>query len=100
MSYTIEFVNDAVDDLTALRAFDRTRILDEIDAQLAFQPTIPTRRRKVLANFIPPWEHRIPVWELRIGDFRVYYDVEDGTSRVIVRAIRRKPPHRTTSEFV
>ena len=31
-----------------------------------------------------------PVWELRVGDLRVFYDVDTRAMQVIVRAVRRK----------
>jgi mRNA-degrading endonuclease RelE of RelBE toxin-antitoxin system len=98
MSYKIEYASSVASDLAALRAFDRSRILDEIDAQLTHQPHVPTRRRKPLPGLTPPWEHVVPVWELRVGDWRVYYDVSDADLRVVIRAIREKPPHMTTDQ--
>ena len=47
------------------------------------------------AGFFPP-----TVWELRIGEFRVFYDVNEETALVTVRAIRQKPPHKTTEEIL
>jgi len=47
-----------------------------------------------------PWDHQEPVWELRIGEHRVFYDVDEPARRVLVRAIRRKPPQRTTEEIL
>jgi mRNA-degrading endonuclease RelE of RelBE toxin-antitoxin system len=41
-----------------------------------------------------------PVWELRIGEYRVFYDVDEQASLVMVRAIRQKPPHKTTEEII
>jgi mRNA-degrading endonuclease RelE of RelBE toxin-antitoxin system len=41
-----------------------------------------------------------PLWELRIGDFRVFYDVDNERQRVYVRAIREKPPHATSEEIL
>jgi hypothetical protein len=32
--------------------------------------------------------------------YRVFYDVDDAAGRVIVRAVRRKPPHKTTEEIL
>ena len=55
---------------------------------------------KILVGLIPPWDHEPPIWELRSGEFRVFYDVNETDSRVTVRAIRRKPPHRTTEEIL
>ena len=37
---------------------------------------------------------------LRIGEFRVFYDVNEAEARVMVRAIRHKPPHKTTEEIL
>ena len=50
----------------------------------------PSRNRKELTGLVPPWEHVQPVWELRVGDHRVFYDAETEGRQVIVRAIRRK----------
>jgi ParE-like toxin of type II ParDE toxin-antitoxin system len=36
------------------------------------------------------WWRGREVWQLRIGDFRVFYDVDEERQAVIVRAIRRK----------
>ena len=47
-------------------------------------------------TWCPPLELCPPIWQLRIGDHRVFYDVDEGERRVFVRAVRRKPPHRTT----
>ncbi len=39
-----------------------------------------------------------PIWELRVGEFRIFYDVAEEERKVYVRAVRRKPPHKTTEE--
>ncbi len=41
-----------------------------------------------------------PVWELRVREYRVFYDVAAAEQTVYVRAIRRKPGHRTTEEIL
>ncbi len=41
-----------------------------------------------------------PIWELRVGDWRVFYDVEEKAGKVFVRAVRHKPPHKTTEEIL
>jgi mRNA-degrading endonuclease RelE of RelBE toxin-antitoxin system len=38
-------------------------------------------------------------WQLRVGDFRVFYDVDVEQKAVIVRAVRRKGT-RTTEEIL
>jgi mRNA-degrading endonuclease RelE of RelBE toxin-antitoxin system len=98
--YTIEFAAGVAEDLADLRAFDRRRVLDRIDEQLTHEPTRVSRNRKPIAGLVPPWEHQEPVWELRIGEHRVFYDVDEAGRRVLVRAIRRKPPHKTTEEIL
>jgi mRNA-degrading endonuclease RelE of RelBE toxin-antitoxin system len=54
----------------------------------------------MLVGLVPPWDHLEPVWALRIGAYRVYYDVDEARSAVIVRAIRHKPSHQTTEDIL
>jgi mRNA-degrading endonuclease RelE of RelBE toxin-antitoxin system len=98
--FTIRYAAGVVDDLAAIRAFDRRQLLDEIERQLSHEPTQATRRRKLLRGLTPPWEHTPPVWELRVGQYRVFYDVDEASSQVMVRAVRREPPHKTTEEIL
>ena len=98
--YEIEYAEGVADDLANLRAYERARILDSIEAQLVHEPARQTRNKKILVGLVPPWEHVEPIWQLRVGQYRVFYDVDEETSVVIIRAIRRKPPHRTTEEIL
>ena len=98
--YNVEYVPSVADDLAQVRAHERRGLLDRIEEQLAHEPSRQTRNRKILIGLVPPWEHAEPVWELRIGEFRVFYDVEETEQVVVVRAIRRKRPHKTTEEIL
>lgn len=98
--FIIEYAEGVAEDMVVLRAFERTELLDRIEEQLRHQPTQETRNKKMLPGLRPPWDAVLPVWELRVGEYRVFYDVDDLGHRVIVRAIRRKPPHRTTEEIL
>lgn len=49
---------------------------------------------------IPPFESDPPIWELRVGEFRVFYDVDEIERIVYIRAVRHKPPHKTTEEIL
>ena len=98
--YEIEYVEGVADDLKKLGVGQRKRILDSIDENLKYEPTRQTRNRKILVGLIPPWEYIEPVWELRVGEYRVFYDVDEEASAVVVRAIRHKPPHKTTEEIL
>lgn len=98
--YKILFSEGVADDLGRVSANQRARILDRIEVQLRHEPTRQSRNRKILLGLVPPWKHVDPVRELRIGEYSVFYDVDEVRSTVIIRAIRRKPPHRTTEEIL
>lgn len=96
----IEYVKGVTNDLKKLGAYERKKILDRIDKQLMHEPTVKTKQRKPISGLIPPWEHVEPIWELSIGEYRVFYDVDGAALVVTVRAIRHKPPHKTTEEII
>src|SRR5262245_37532140 len=97
--YGIELSQSATADLVALRAFDRARIVAQIRAELAMSPTMPARHRKMLRELRPAWEHVPPLWQMRVGDFRVFYDVDEAQRTVYVRRVIRKGT-KTTGEVV
>jgi mRNA-degrading endonuclease RelE of RelBE toxin-antitoxin system len=97
--FAIVFAALAREHLEALRPFERNRILDEVAAQLAATPNAPTTKRKMLIGATPSFEHVPPVWQLRVGDHRVIYDVDAGRRIVVVRAILRKG-NKTTGEIL
>jgi mRNA-degrading endonuclease RelE of RelBE toxin-antitoxin system len=99
-SYTIKYAEGVVDDLAVLRASERKRVLNGIEKQLTYEPTREARNRKILRGLIPPWQHVEPVWELRIAQYRVFYDVDAGRGEVAIRALRRKPSHKTTEDIL
>ena len=98
--FEILFSEGVKGDLERLRPYDRAMILDAIQAQLARVPHLETKGRKRLRNLVPPFEAIRPIWQLRVGLFRVFYDVDEEERRVYVRAVRKKPPHRTTEEIL
>jgi len=98
--FTIEYAESVAEDLAGLRAFERERILDRIEQELTYQPTEETRNKKILRGVTPPWEHIEPVWELRVEEYRVFYDTDETAGQVTVRAIRHKPPHKTTEDIL
>ena len=98
--YSIEYASRVADDLEGLRAFDRNLLLDRIEEELLHQPKQTTQNKKELVGLVPPWESEEPTWELRSGEYRIFYDVDEEEGQVTVRAIRRKPPHKTTEEVL
>ncbi len=91
---------DVIKDLRKLSAYHRNRILEVLETQLSHEPSSPTRNRKLLVNLIPPWDAEPPIWELRVGEYRVFYDVSEAEKTVYVRAVRRKPPGKKTEEIL
>jgi mRNA-degrading endonuclease RelE of RelBE toxin-antitoxin system len=100
MPYAIEISEAAYDELKEIKSLYRRQIIEAIDKQLAHQPTIETRNRKPLIGLQPDFAHQIPVWELRVRSYRVYYDVNEKSQVVSVRAVRQKPPHVSTERIV
>jgi mRNA-degrading endonuclease RelE of RelBE toxin-antitoxin system len=98
--YAIRFAKGVEADLKRLTPYYRRHVLDAIETQLPDAPTTPARNRKLLVNLTPPWEAEPPIWELRVAEYRVFYDVSDEEQVVYVRAIRRKPAGRTTEEIL
>jgi len=98
--FAIEHAESVAQDLGGLRVSERTRILDRIEQELTYQPTEETRNKKMLRGVKPPWEHVEPVWELRVDEYRVFYDTDETKNQVTVRAIRHKPPHKTIEDIL
>ena len=99
MSYEIYIQELAADEIEMLRPFDQRRVVNDIESQLSHQPTVATRRRKCLVGLTPSFEHVLPVWELRVGDVRVFYDVDEQARRVYVRAVRPKRASEQTKDI-
>ncbi len=75
--YRIAYSPAAEEHLRTLTARKRAIIFDSVDEQLAHQPAVETRNRK------PMRPNPIAPWELRIGDLRVYYDMEEKPENVV-----------------
>ena len=84
MSYEVRFSRDAERQLGELDARDRNIILVTIEEQLTHQAEVPTRHRKLLR------ENPLADWELRVGEYRVFYDIEDDPNVVTILAISVK----------
>ena len=89
MTYHVEFSPEALEHIAGLRAHDRTRLLDAIARQLRNQPKQETRNRR------PMRPNPVAQYRLRVGQLRVYYDVQDVPRRlVLLKAIGRKLGNR------
>ena len=84
MRYEILMSPDAIDHLREFSAREQSLILDQIETHLLYEPNVETRRRKRMRpNPLSPWE-------LRIGQFRVFYDIKEEMAQVYVTAIGHK----------
>jgi mRNA-degrading endonuclease RelE of RelBE toxin-antitoxin system len=89
LAYKIEYSPDAENHLRVLAARQRAIVLDTVDRQLAHQPTVATKNRKLMRS------NPLAVWELRINKLRVYYNVAtDPEELVYIRAIGIKKRNR------
>jgi mRNA-degrading endonuclease RelE of RelBE toxin-antitoxin system len=86
MSFEINFTPTAAGHIRAYRKFEQKTILDAVEQQLQHDPATETRNRRRLR------ENELSDWELRVGDFRVFYDVivEDDRRLVKVKAVGHK----------
>lgn len=68
----------AAEQLRKLRAFDRSAILDQIESVLQTDPTRVSKTTIKRLRQPAPTQFR-----LRVGGFRVFYDVEDNVVSII-----------------
>jgi mRNA-degrading endonuclease RelE of RelBE toxin-antitoxin system len=83
MTFAIHLTDSAIEDLDFFRKNERRTIADGIAHFLAQDANVETRRRKPLRP------NRLAQWELRLGDYRVFYDFE-ADDRVKVVAVGHK----------
>lgn len=84
MKYDLELSVAAEEQLDELPAHDRRIIIAEMEKQLAHQPTVATRNRKLLRP------NPVATWELRVGKYRVLYNVVEDQVIVVIVAIAVK----------
>lgn len=78
MAYEIRYSNQAVEQLKELKSFNRAAILDGIEKILSVNPTAVSKSRVKRLREPSPTQYR-----LRLGEFRVFYDVQDETVLII-----------------
>ncbi len=100
MAFSIQIVPTALGELKAIQVFARRQIAQAIEEQLLYQPTLATRNLKLLAGVQPSFACEPPIWELRVGSYRVFYDVDEAAQIVYVRAICEKLPPVRTEEIL
>jgi mRNA-degrading endonuclease RelE of RelBE toxin-antitoxin system len=86
--FTIVVTEGAESDLSALSTYAQRVILDGIDVHLSRLPTQTTRRIKSLRI------NSVAEWELRLGDYRILYNVDEQQRTVSVQVIGEKVGNR------
>jgi len=79
--YAIEFTSSARDDLEALRKFEQVEVVEGIETRLRHELSSETRNRKRMET------NKVADWELRIGRFRVFYNVNERVDTVTIEAV-------------
>jgi mRNA-degrading endonuclease RelE of RelBE toxin-antitoxin system len=93
--YTVRYSRLAHGQLLALRAYDARRIVEAVD-HLAAQPDPGAAPGvKLIGGLKPPWIGKRPFYQLRVGDHRVFFDIDGDEVLVLVQAVRRKGRKRT-----
>ena len=92
--FEISYDPEAAREVRRLRARERVRLLEEIETHLGLSPDVPSKRRKRIRL-----AEGGSINQLRVGDFRVFYDVERERRLVLVRAVRMKG-RKTTGEIL
>lgn len=78
MPYSIRLSPQAIKELESLRSFDRAAIMEQIGRILSTNPTLESKARIKRLRGPGPTQYR-----LRVGDFRVFYDVEEDRIEVV-----------------
>ena len=81
MKFDVGVTQSALDDLDYLKKAEQNTILDGIEKQLTATPLTPTRNRKPLRP------NDLSAWEMRLGTYRVFYDVDEEAAKVVVKAV-------------
>src|SRR4051794_38344150 len=82
--FKIRFVDSGLEDLEVLKKFEQRSVVSMIEKHLSFDPAEATRRGKPLRP------NALATWELRLGVFRVFYEVDPQAMIVWIKAIGRK----------
>jgi mRNA-degrading endonuclease RelE of RelBE toxin-antitoxin system len=81
MTFEIEFALEAEADLDKIQPFYRNQILDAIEHHLLHTPTQVSRNRIKRLRSVTS-----PAYRLRVGEYRVFYDV--GVEQHVVTVLR------------
>ena len=85
MALEIEVTEQAESDLDGIRPFYRKQIINAMESHLRHAPEVTSRSRIKRLRSVDS-----PGYRLRVGEFRVFYDVDRVDQRVIVLRVLSK----------
>lgn len=88
VAYSIEYTDSAIEDIAYFTKYERGLIVTAIETQLTHEPLREVRNRK------PMEPNALARWEVRVGKYRIFYDVEVSDRVVLVKAVGWKEHHR------
>jgi mRNA interferase RelE/StbE len=91
--FQIRYTQEVAAEIQALRAFESRKIVDAIEQHLLHGPKTESRSR-IKRMKQPFWSQ----FRLRVDEFRVYYDVDDGQQLVNVLRVLRKTTASTPGD--
>lgn len=90
MRFIVEWTDSALEDLDFFKTYEQTLILDQLADQLRYEPATESRNRKPLDP------NPLGEWELRIGAYRVFYNMDATGGTVKITAIGYKEHNMLT----
>ena len=84
MKFRVDVSKSALEDLQWLKKHERMIVLEAIERHLLHEPAVETRNRKSLR------ENVLSRWELRVGKYRVFYNVSEPDGIVDITAVGHK----------
>ena len=83
MNYTVDLKPRAIKDLKHLQKQDASRIADALE-----------RLQSDLTGDVQKLTSFTPEYRLRVGQFRVLFEIENGTRIIVYRAVHRREAYR------
>ena len=96
--FQVHLKPSAVEDMDKLRRYDATMVADGMERHLAQNPKRESKSRIKRRGRLKGIQD--PDYRLRLGDYRVFYNVEDTENRVAVLRVLHKDQTRKYYEEV
>jgi mRNA-degrading endonuclease RelE of RelBE toxin-antitoxin system len=74
----------AMDDLRFFKKREQVLLFNAMEQQLLHEPLTETRNRKALRP------NDLAAWELRVGQYRIFYDVDEAVGKIFVQVVGYK----------